>query len=183
MKLWEIDQRIEQILHETQDEMGVLSDQAANELNELGMKQEEKILNCGLVLMGHMTEAKAIKDIAKQMLARAKQHENKAEWLRGYMESHAPSDPKFEIKDPRVVVKWTKSKRVDAEILIESVDGMDSPDFDQIDPRFVKTKTIKTIDKAGARKLMLKGEFITGLVMRESQALKVVVGPKVKDDE
>lgn len=174
--LWEIDQEIEEIVLSCVDqETGEISEEASALLDMMEIKLEEKILNCGLVIDGHISEAEQVEKVAKQLMARAKQHRNYADWILRYVERHAPTDSKFKISDPRVVIDRAISQRVEP-----SHDAWTDDEMREfIHPDYLKEKVTLSIDKTAARKVLKTGEVIKGLVLTTYNKLRVKRGPSV----
>jgi hypothetical protein len=177
--LWQIDQQIEQILFECVDaETGEISDAASAELDSLNLVLNEKILNCGLVIDGHIFEAEGIERVMKELGGRAKQHRAHAAWLLNYVDVHTP--PKFKLSDPRVVIDRSTSQRV--ELVEPDSVKVDADLLDAVDSNYLNAKTTYSIDKVGARKVMKTGEVIKGLVLRTYSKIRVKRGPAAKDN-
>lgn len=169
MKLWEINDAIEVILASTAATGGELTEEQEKQLDELDLNLQEKLLHCALYYQGELAEAKAIEAMGKKLMARAKSHASRAEWLLGYMERHAPKDEKFRIRDARVEVKWGKSERVESvfdDLRAAIVSG-------EIDPKYVREKIEQSIDKAAAKPVLKAGTPIRGLKLVEHTMLRV----------
>jgi hypothetical protein len=164
--LFEITEGIERILAECVDmDTGEISDEASHRLDVLHADRDAKLLNCALYREGELCEAKAVADVIEKLTKRKRTHESRARWLLGYMETHAPDDSRWEIRDPRIGrIGYAKSERVEEEI---------PGNLDGVDPEYVRTKTERSVDKAAARKVLKAGGKVRGLVLRTVRRLAI----------
>lgn len=88
-------------------------------IDELHLDLNEKLVNIACLIKSLDAEAEAIKNEKAKLAQRQKTTENKAEWLRkyidGYLKSTVPEEklPKFKLNDPRAVIGYRKSTVVD----------------------------------------------------------------------
>lgn len=180
MKLWEINDKIEAVLNSTAQVGGELSEVQEKELDELLLSQRDKILACALYMQGEEAEAMAIEVMGKKLMARAKVHRNRAEWLMDYMERHAPPEKEFEIDDPRVKIGWKTTQRVESEVA-GGESKINPEDLSLYDARFVREKTVYEIDKAKAKPVLKAGQTVRGLILKDHRHL--AVSPRVREEE
>lgn len=114
MTLYEIDKAIIIATEMAVDpETGELVDDAVlKTLEQLQMDREQKIENIGCFIKNLEADAKAIKEESKNLAARAKAAENKAEHLRNYLEFCLGGE-KFQ--SPRLAVSFRHSKKVEVD--------------------------------------------------------------------
>ena len=109
MTIYEIDKQIEELLENSVDpETGELLI-ADEELDRLQMAREEKIENIALLIKNRTAEAKAIKEEADKLEARAKAAENAVNRLKEYLK-YALKGEKF--KTTRVSIYYTSRESV-----------------------------------------------------------------------
>lgn len=114
MTLYEINNAIVEVLEKSIDpETGeFISDAYLEDYEQLQMERSEKIENIGLFIKNLEADAKAIKEESKNLAARAKAAENKAEHLRNYLEFCLGGE-KFQ--SPRLAVSFRHSKKVEVD--------------------------------------------------------------------
>lgn len=108
MTIYEIDTRIEQILNPKVDpETGELLDEIDfEELEQLQMDRQTKIVNCLLAYKNMSAEADAIEAEAKKLIERAKKIRNRANGAYNYADRCLDGE---EINDARVATKYSTS--------------------------------------------------------------------------
>lgn len=114
MTLYEIDRAIEDaLLIATDPETGeILDEELFEQYKQLNMDREQKIENIGCFIKNLEADAKAIKEEAKNLAARAKAAENKADHLREYLR-FCLGEQKFQT--PRLAVSFRHSKKVEVD--------------------------------------------------------------------
>ena len=133
MKLYEIDLAIDKILHDCVDENGEIHPDAEALLDGLEMDREEKIKNVGKAILGHRLAAEGILKVAKQLTARAKQHNAQARWLEEeYLGESIPDEKGAMHEWPELTVKRSISFRVEPEF----VDADGATDYEHIDQAY-----------------------------------------------
>lgn len=110
LTLFELDERIRELIESGTDEHGVLSDEADHALDELFEKREQKLLAYGAVIKELRAESKAVKDEAQRMRQRAQAIENRAERLKERLADAL--GPGNTLKDARCSIYWTPATRV-----------------------------------------------------------------------
>jgi hypothetical protein len=111
MRLFEIDDRIEALLHEGVDpETGEISEECLAELEALEESKRDKLLALACVVRGEEEEAEAVKRVMAGLKSRVERHQRKAESLLEYIKAHA--DPSEKIRDDRVELVWRRSQAV-----------------------------------------------------------------------
>lgn len=161
MKLYQISDAIRQALDhiELDEETGEIL--SADELHAVEAEAAEKIEATALYLRELDAEAKAAKDEADRMKARAEALEKKSETLKHLMLEVLPAVG-GKVKTPSVTVFIRTSKA------IEVADGVTLPDA------FVTVRTTTTPNKTALKEAIEAGADIEGvrLVERESVQIK-----------
>ena len=118
MRLWEIDQRLEAMIHEATDrETGEINEEALFEIEHLEMDKEQKLLALAGYIKGERAEGDAVRAQAEALSKRAASHNRRADKLQSYVERHLPAGES--VRDDRHWLKWRKSQAV--KVLDESM--------------------------------------------------------------
>lgn len=114
MTLYEIDKAIQEALEGAVDpESGeIIDEELLAAYDQLRMDRDQKVENIGLYIKNLEADAAAIKAEAKNLTARAKAAENKAEHLRNYLQ-FCLNGQKF--SSPRLSVSFRHSKKVEVD--------------------------------------------------------------------
>ena len=114
MTLYEIDKAIQEALEGAVDpESGeIIDEELLAAYDQLRMDRDQKVENIGLYIKNLEADAAAIKAEAKNLTARAKAAENKAEHLRNYMQ-FCLNGQKFQ--SPRLSVSFRRSQKVEVD--------------------------------------------------------------------
>ena len=161
LSLWQINDKIEQIIIEgTDHETGEISEEALAELEAMEITREEKAINWGLYIKGERAEGDAVQRQADALTARAKGHKARAERLRGQLERLLSVGETF--RDARVIVKWRKSTAVDVD------PGMLGPKWKRIPPI-----PDAVPDKVKIKAALKAGEEVIGARMKHRKKLVV----------
>ena len=111
LKLWELSEKLEALLHEAVDPTtGELDESKLEAIDDLEESRSEKILAIAGVIKGEEAEGDAVLDQAKKLEARAKKHFKRAERLRGYIDRNMRDGEQF--TDSRHIVKFRYSEAV-----------------------------------------------------------------------
>ena len=161
MKLYEIEQAIEDILNQV-DEDGMLTDEAMNQLEEIQIEERTKLENIALYIKSEVAESKAIREEEKALADRRRVKENKAERLKKYLSDYLMSKEIKKYETPRAVMTFRKS---------EQVVITDEADIIKRFPDAVKTKV--EISKTEVKNLLKSGEIIDGASLVENQNLQI----------
>ena len=140
MKLYEINQSIQDILDCVDPENGEISDILNNALTELEMAKSEKVLSIGKYLKSIDAEAKALAEEIKNLQGRKRVLDAKYEHIKNYLIANAAGES---YKDTQCVISWRKSETVSI-VCLEQIDD----EFFQIKREISKT-LIKDAIKAG----------------------------------
>lgn len=153
MTLYEIDQAIMAALEGAIDpETGeVLDDALMADYEQLQMDRETKIENIGCYIKNLEADAAAIKAEAKNLTARAKVCENKAEHLRNYLQ-FCLDGQKFQSSKLAVSFRKSQAVNVDIGILLAYPDECDD---------YLRYKEPEA-DKAKIKAALKAGEIIPG---------------------
>ncbi len=146
MKLFEVRPEIELIMAQVEvdpdtGEVLGITDAQWQQIEDLEMHRDELALELAAYMVGEKLEAKAVKEQADALAARAKRHANRAERIKAYIANNL--EPGSKLRNDVVEISWRTSTRVEVvdeqKIPMELMRVSMSPD---------KTK-IKTALKAG----------------------------------
>ena len=159
MTLYEIDKAIVIATEMAVDpETGEINDEAMLQtLEQLKIDREHKIENIGCYVKNLEADAKAIKEESRNLAARAKAAENKAEHLRQYMQ-FCLGEEKFQTPRLSVSFRHTKKVEVDADML------------DAIPDQYLRFKEPEP-DKKLIGEALKAGEIIPGCTLVESTSM------------
>lgn len=116
MKLYEVRPEIELILAQgevdpdTGEVLGI-TDGQWQQIEELEMHGDDLALELAAYMVGERLEAKAVKEQADALAARAKRHANRAERIKAYIASNI--EPGHKIRNDVVEISWRSSTRVE----------------------------------------------------------------------
>lgn len=156
MKLYEINHEIEDLLEKfiDPDTGEILDEQLAAAYDTLQMARSEKIENIGLFIKDLEAEAKAIKEEAKNLTARAKAAENRADSLKAYLQ-YCLGGEKF--KTPTLSVSYRKSQKVE----------VDENRLFEVPEQYLRYKDPE-VDKTAVKKALVAGESVPGCTLVDS---------------
>lgn len=159
MTLYEIDNAIREVLESAADpETGELVDEALLEqYDKLIMDRDQKVENIGLFIKNLEADAAAIKAEAKNLTARAKAAENKAEHLRNYLQ-FCLDGQKFQ--SPRLSVSFRRSQKVE----------VDQNRLFEIPDDYLRYKDPE-VDKKRVSEALKAGEDIPGCALVDSVSM------------
>ena len=160
MKLYEINQQIEQLIDNIDPETGeALFDE--NALNELMLARDEKIEQVALAVKNITAEADAIATEIKKLTERKRVLENKAESIRDYLQRQLDG-AKFQTA--KVAISYRNTRSVE----IDDVKFWESNPL----PCFYRTK--HEADKTAIRKAIEDGQTIPGaeIVVKSSMQVR-----------
>lgn len=159
MTLYEIDKAIQEALEGAVDpESGeIIDEELLAAYDQLRMDRDQKVENIGLYIKNLEADAAAIKAEAKNLTARAKAAENKAEHLRNYLQ-FCLDGQKFQ--SPRLSVSFRHAKKVEVD-----------PDMlDAIPEQYLRFKDPEP-DKKAIGDALKAGEEIPGCGLVESVSM------------
>lgn len=159
MTLYEIDKAIQEALEGAVDpESGEIIDEELLEAyDQLRMDRDQKVENIGLYIKNLEADAAAIKAEAKNLTARAKAAENKAEHLRNYMQ-FCLNGQKFQ--SPRLSVSFRRSQKVE----------VDQNRLFEIPDDYLRYKDPE-VDKKRVSEALKAGEDIPGCTLVDSVSM------------
>lgn len=159
MTLYEIDKAIQEALEGAVDpESGEIIDEALlAAYDQLRMDRDQKVENIGLYIKNLEADAAAIKAEAKNLTARAKAAENKAEHLRNYMQ-FCLNGQKFQ--SPRLSVSFRRSQKVE----------VDQNRLFEIPDDYLRYKEPE-VDKKRVSEALKAGEDIPGCTLVDSVSM------------
>lgn len=159
MTLYEIDKAIQEALEGAVDpESGEIIDEALlAAYDQLRMDRDQKVENIGLYIKNLEADAAAIKAEAKNLTARAKAAENKAEHLRNYMQ-FCLNGQKFQ--SPRLSVSFRRSQKVE----------VDQNRLFEIPDDYLRYKDPE-VDKKRVSEALKAGEDIPGCTLVDSVSM------------
>ena len=159
MTLYEINNAIQETLEQAVDpETGEIADEALLEAyDQLRMDRDEKVENIGCFIKNLEADAAAIKAEAKNLTARARAAENKAEHLRNYLQ-FCLDGQKFQ--SPRLSVSFRHAKKVE----------VDENRLYDIPEDYLRYKEPE-VDKKRVSEALKAGETIPGCTLVESVSM------------
>lgn len=159
MNIFEFDAVIADALDRAIDqETGEIVDELALEgLEEIQMDRDAKIENSVMYIKDCNARADAIKQEIKNLQARAKTFENKAEATKNYLQS-ALAGEKFESAKCKISYRKSESISIDPDALIPY--------------KFVKQREPE-YDKSALKKALKSGEVIDGVTLVEKQNIQI----------
>lgn len=159
MTLYEIDKAIQEALEGAVDpESGeIIDEELLAAYDQLRMDRDQKVENIGLYIKNLEADAAAIKAEAKNLTARAKAAENKAEHLRNYMQ-FCLNGQKFQ--SPRLSVSFRKSQKVE----------VDQNRLFEIPDDYLRYKEPE-VDKKRVSEALKAGEDIPGCTLVDSVSM------------
>lgn len=161
MTIYEIDSRIAELVD---PETGELLDYEA--FASLQMEREAKIENMALWYKDLTAEAKAIREEEKALAERRRSAENKAERLKGYIDTALGGEP---WQSARAAVSYRKSTAVEIEDEAALIEELEFNGFDEC-----LTYQAPKINKVELMKALKSGTAIKGaeLVTRQNVQVK-----------
>lgn len=132
----------------------------ADELEALEMERNEKLKNCVWYYKNQKAEAEALKAEKQKLAARQKVAENKAEWIKRYLdsclcgESFAPKD------DVTVKITYRKSKQVECH------------DFTAVPEKYLRYAEPE-LNRTAIKKAIDAGEHVNGCTVVEKQNIQI----------
>lgn len=159
MTLYEIDKAIQEALEGAVDpESGeIIDEELLAAYDQLRMDRDQKVENIGLYIKNLEADAAAIKAEAKNLTARAKAAENKAEHLRNYMQ-FCLNGQKFQ--SPRLSVSFRRSQKVE----------VDQNRLFEIPEDYLRYKDPE-VDKKRVSEALKAGEDIPGCTLVDSVSM------------
>lgn len=159
MTLYEIDKAIQEALEGAVDpESGeIIDEELLAAYDQLRMDRDQKVENIGLYIKNLEADAAAIKAEAKNLTARAKAAENKAEHLRNYMQ-FCLNGQKFQ--SPRLSVSFRRSQKVE----------VDQNRLFEIPDDYLRYKEPE-VDKKRVSEALKAGEDIPGCTLVDSVSM------------
>ena len=159
MTLYEIDKAIQEALEGAVDpESGeIIDEELLAAYDQLRMDRDQKVENIGLYIKNLEADAAAIKAEAKNLTARAKAAENKAEHLRNYMQ-FCLNGRKFQ--SPRLSVSSRRSQKVE----------VDQNRLFEIPDDYLRYKDPE-VDKKRVSEALKAGEDIPGCTLVDSVSM------------
>lgn len=159
MKLYEIDNAIDELIRNSVDpETGEVMD-ITDELDALQMEREDKLESVALVIKNLTAEATAIRNEEKALADRRKTAENRVEWLKGYL-MQSLAGQKF--STPKVSVSFRSTTAVFIE---------DDAEFLKEHPEYARIKT--EIDKSALKDALKNGAEVSGAALENRMSMIV----------
>ena len=149
------------IMENAVDEDGVIeSEEALKRLEELELEIPEKVDNSISAIKTWLVKAEALKDDAKKLTERAKQLENRAQWLKQYLDSTLAGS-KWESAAGRVSYRKSVSVELADDFIAKHLE----------DQRFITMEP--KVSKAAVKDALKAGELIEGATLVEKQNIQV----------
>lgn len=159
MKLYEIDNAIDELIRNSVDpETGEVMD-ITDELDALQMEREDKLESVALVIKNLTAEATAIRNEEKALADRRRTAENRVEWLKGYL-MQSLAGQKF--STPKVAVSFRSTTAVFIE---------DDAEFLKEHPEYARIKT--EIDKSALKDALKNGVEVSGAALENRTSMIV----------
>ena len=159
MKLYEIDNAIDELIRNSVDpETGEIID-ITEQLDALQMDREAKIENIGLLIKNMTAEAAAIRNEEKALADRRRAEENHVERLKNYLMASLGGE-KF--STAKLAISYRKSTAVYIE---------DEVEFLREHPEYARIKT--ELDKSSVKDALKNGESVTGAALEERNSMIV----------
>lgn len=159
MKLYEIDNAIDELIRNSIDpETGEVMD-ITDELDALQMEREDKLESVALVIKNLTAEATAIRNEEKALADRRRTAENRVEWLKGYL-MQSLAGQKF--STPKVAVSFRSTTAVYIE---------DDAEFLKEHPEYARIKT--EIDKSALKDALKNGAEVSGAALENRTSMIV----------
>lgn len=111
MRLFHINELLENLLSAIEAQGGELSPEAGAALESLEMERSEKLLDLGCAYMECESEAEAIKKVETSLAERRRTLERRAEWLKRFVAGQIADGETM--KDGRCRLSWRKSTSVE----------------------------------------------------------------------
>ena len=165
LNLHEIDQEVAHLIELFIDhETGEIDEDLAEQLEQLGMARDKKVLNCARYINEHTAIAASYKAHAKRLTAQARTHEKQVSFLKSWVESSCNLDEKFEAPDIGKI-SFRKSTRAIAHDLLIVPDEL-------VIREVVETEKL---DAAGAKRWAKAhgGEPPPGVTISEHKSLQI----------
>ena len=145
MKLYELNNEIEQLIDESVDhETGEIKD-ISEALEKLQMEKLDKVSNVVLAIKNESSFINAIDAEIETLTEKKRSIQNKTKWLKEYLARNLEVGKKIET--PNFTISWRKSDS------IEISDLVILEDLYEKDPRFVTKKIVYSPDKIAAKKI------------------------------
>lgn len=157
MKLYEISKEYETALLEAVDENGEISQDAWNSLDQIEDKLKDKAIAVACMVKNHKAQAKMLADEIAALTKRKKQAENKADWLKGYLESSLVVTEK--IDGGKAVISWRKSTSV-------NITG-------DVPAEYLREQGPPPPDKTKIKAAIKSGETVPGAELLEKQNMVI----------
>lgn len=161
MNLYEIKSEIESLFDRV-DENGELSDDIAEQLEQLAITEQEKIENTGLYIKHLVADAKAIREEELALAERRRKKENKADRLKEYLSGYLAAKGYKKYETPRALVSIRPSTacEVDESVLPQ-------------EEKYWITKTTQKPDKKWITTLLKDGHEVPGAKLVERQNINI----------
>jgi hypothetical protein len=165
MKLYEITRDLDELNGFIEDGTIQESD-AIDTLDSMKLALKQKVINITALVLNEESDIGALKEAEERIAKRRKTKQRKIDWLKGYLLDGMEANGISKIECPDFVVSLAKCPpRVelinDAQILLH----------DKYGDRFVRTKTIVSVDKNELREALNAGEEIAGVRLVQGNRL------------
>ncbi len=168
ISLYEIDEQLQNAIEFNVDENGEIleGEELTKKIDALEMELNDKLVNIACLIKSLDAEAEAIKNEKMKLAKRQKTVENKAEWLKKYIDTYLkntvaePLISKFKIKDPRAVIGFRKSTVVEI------------PDESKVAKKYLIPQPSK-VDKTKIKNDLKNGIKVKGASLVEKENLSI----------
>ena len=158
MKIYEIDEKIRELMSASIDEDGVIDEDKMLEVQQLSIDKEQKILGFAKFIAEKKAEIESMKAAEKRIRDRRKSIENMCARNEEYLLSLVDG----KVSDAEVSVSKRRSERliVDEDTISGNID-------------FIKERIVRTIDKIGLKSAIKNGADIKGAHIEEHYSLQI----------
>ena len=160
MSLYELDERVEHVLHllSIEEDDGTICFLESS-LEALELDREQKLLNCAWVVRNALAQAQAIREEENRLSAKRGLYERRAERVTEYVAKCGGLEEGEKFEKAGNGWKWTSSERVEVD-----------PDFDS--PAYMRVKQI--VDRVALKAALKRGWVVEGAKLLRTKLLKVL---------
>jgi hypothetical protein len=164
-KLYEINHQIEDLISANIDpDTGMINPEIQEELEDLGMQREQKILNIAKYVKNLESDALQHKEESKRQSEQARKLQNKADYLCGYIRTNMDRNEQYE--DAQAFVGYSKKPSVEIDKFIE-----DNPKA-HFAGCFIKEKITYSLNKKELLEAMENGSEFGGVRIKYNLIIK-----------
>jgi hypothetical protein len=164
-KLYEINHQIEDLISANIDpDTGMINPEIQEELEDLEMQREQKILNIAKYVKNLESDALQHKEESKRQSEKARKLQNKADYLCGYIRTNMDRNEQYE--DAQASVGYSKIPSVEID------DNVKHDPEKYLSDWYYTLKTTAQIDKKSLLNAIQKGEIHDGVRIKYNLIIK-----------